>query len=71
MRIVNFVVGRKTKCLVLLFWLIVMVLAGPIASKLSGAQKTRPSPGCPVGRTRRRFSISRSPSGRVTRSVPS
>src|SRR5262249_42101809 len=49
MGIVNFVVGRKTKYLVLLFWLIVVVLAGPIASKLSGAEKNEAKSWLPGG----------------------
>src|SRR4051812_9865711 len=31
--------GRRTKFLVLVFWLVVVALAGPLAGKLTGAQK--------------------------------
>jgi RND superfamily putative drug exporter len=33
------IVGRKTKYVVVLFWLVVVALAGPLAGKLTGAQK--------------------------------
>jgi RND superfamily putative drug exporter len=33
------IVGRKTKYLVVLFWLVVVAVAGPLAGKLTGAQK--------------------------------
>jgi len=33
------IVGRRTKYLVLLFWLIVVIVAGPLAGKLSGSEK--------------------------------
>jgi putative drug exporter of the RND superfamily len=49
MDIVNFIVGRKTKYLVLLFWLIVIVLAGPLAGKLSGAEKNEAKSWLPGG----------------------
>ena len=35
----SLVTGRRTKFLVLVFWLIVVGLAGPLAGKLTGAQK--------------------------------
>jgi RND superfamily putative drug exporter len=35
----RFIVGRRTKYLVLLFWVAVVVIAGPLAGKLSGAEK--------------------------------
>ena len=31
--------GRRTKWLVLVFWLVVVVLAGPLSGKLTGAEK--------------------------------
>ena len=31
--------GRRTKWLVLVFWLVVVALAGPLAGKLTGAEK--------------------------------
>ena len=33
------IVGRRTKYLVLLFWVIVVAALGPLAGKLSGAEK--------------------------------
>src|SRR5581483_1278955 len=31
--------GRRTKWLVLVFWLVIVVLAGPLSGKLTGAEK--------------------------------
>src|SRR5690242_21385557 len=31
--------GRRTKWLVLVFWLVVVVVAGPLSGKLTGAEK--------------------------------
>src|SRR4051794_41985035 len=36
---VGLLTGRRTKFLVLIFWLVVVALAGPLAGKLTGAQK--------------------------------
>ena len=36
---VRLLTGRRTKCLVLVFWLVVVALAGPLAGKLTGAEK--------------------------------
>jgi len=36
--IARFIVGRHTKYLVLVFWLVVVAIAGPLAGKLSGAE---------------------------------
>ena len=33
------IVGRRTKWLVLVFWIVLVGLAGPFAGKLTGAQK--------------------------------
>ena len=33
------IVGRRTKYLVLLFWIIAVAALGPLAGKLSGAEK--------------------------------
>jgi RND superfamily putative drug exporter len=35
--------GKRTKWLVLVFWLVVVALAGPLSSKLMGAEKNDPS----------------------------
>ncbi|HEU5420521.1 MAG TPA: MMPL family transporter [Streptosporangiaceae bacterium] len=40
--------GRRTKWLVLVFWLIVVVLAGPLAGKLTGAEKNDSSAWLPA-----------------------
>jgi len=37
--IANVLVGRRTKYLVLLFWLVVVAAAGPLAGKLTGAEQ--------------------------------
>ncbi len=37
--VVRTICGRRTKYLVLMFWLAVVVVAGPLAGKLSGAEK--------------------------------
>ena len=39
----SFVSGRRTKWIVLAFWLAVAVLIGPLANKLQGAQKNDPT----------------------------
>jgi len=38
MPVIKFIVGRRTKYLVLLFWVVVLALTGSLASKLSGAE---------------------------------
>ena len=35
--------GKRTKWLVLVFWLVVVAIAGPLSSKLMGAEKNDPS----------------------------
>ena len=42
-RIAKFPCGKRTKWLVLVFWLVVVALAGPLSSKLMGAEKNDPS----------------------------
>jgi RND superfamily putative drug exporter len=37
--VIKFIVGRRTKYLVLLFWVVVLALTGSLATKLSGAEK--------------------------------
>src|SRR5258706_12725517 len=39
--------GRRTKWLVLVFWLIVVALAGPLSGKLTGAEKNDAQSGLP------------------------
>src|SRR5579859_4244589 len=41
--IVGIASGRRTKWAVLVFWLIIAVLAGPLSSKLTGAEKNNAS----------------------------
>jgi len=38
-KIAQFPCGRRTKWLVVAFWILVLVVAGPLAGKLTGAQK--------------------------------
>ncbi|HLQ57340.1 MAG TPA: hypothetical protein VK162_24100 [Streptosporangiaceae bacterium] len=40
--------GRRTKWLVLVFWLIVVALAGPLAGKLMGVEKNDASAWLPA-----------------------
>jgi len=42
-RIAAFPCGKRTKWLVLVFWLVVVAVAGPLSSKLMGAEKNDPS----------------------------
>jgi RND superfamily putative drug exporter len=42
-RIAAWPCGKRTKWLVLVFWLVVVAVAGPLASKLMGAEKNDPS----------------------------
>ena len=37
--VVSLPAGRRTKWIVLAFWLIVVALAGPLAGKLTGVEK--------------------------------
>ena len=37
--IAGFPAGRKTKWVILSFWIVVVVLAGPLSGKLTGAEK--------------------------------
>ncbi len=48
-RLAALVCGRRTKWLVLAFWLIVLVVLGPMAGKLSGAEKNDNSSWLPGG----------------------
>jgi RND superfamily putative drug exporter len=48
-RLAAIVCGRRTKWLVLVFWLIVLVVLGPLAGKLTGAQKNDNSSWLPSG----------------------
>ena len=46
--------GRRTKWLVLVFWLVVVAAAGPLSGKLMGAEKNHASAGCRPRRSPRR-----------------
>ena len=48
MPLIKFIVGRRTKYLVLLFWVVVLALTGPLAGKLSGAEKNDAKSWLPV-----------------------
>ena len=48
-RLAALVCGRRTKWLVLVFWLIVIAVLGPLAGKLSGAEKNDNSSWLPGG----------------------
>ena len=48
-RLAALVCGRRTKWLVLVFWLIVLGVLGPLAGKLSGAEKNDNSSWLPGG----------------------
>ena len=42
----NLPAGRRTKWLVLVFWLVLVAVLGPLSGKLTGAEKNDASPGC-------------------------
>jgi putative drug exporter of the RND superfamily len=39
--IAGFPADRRTKWVILFFWIVVVVLAGPLSGKLTGAEKRR------------------------------
>ena len=48
-RVTGTIVGRRTKYLVLVFWVLVMAMAMPLASKLSGAESNETKQWLPAG----------------------
>ena len=47
-RILTIASGRRTKWAVLVFWLIIVALAGPLSGKLTGAEKNDSSAWLPA-----------------------